>query len=208
MTTRDPSAAGQTFPASMQVDSVNASVAAMVWSNGSNLMIQKMFRQQQNYLTRRTRSSSLNFPYGGQHVWGTLTGSNYNSVQAAQEWLQNETGVCTTLRRNRDMAKCLRNINLKKNATGFRRRTRNLPKKKFFFDYTSPSSRSILGSDAQKSSNVCVESRETFLDYLLSAREVSVRDSFSLRSRFPLWLTFSKNTTNRHYSSLRLEIWW
>lgn len=55
------------------------------------------------------------------------------------------------------------------------------PKKNFFFDYTSPSSRSILGSDAQKSSNVCVESRETFLDYLLSAREVSVRDSFSLR---------------------------
>lgn len=82
------------------------------------------------------------------------------------------------------------------------------PNKKFFFDYTSPSSRSILGSDAQKSSNVCVESREMFLDYLLSAREVSVRDSFSLRSRFPLWLTFSKNTANRHYSSLRLEIWW
>lgn len=84
------------------------------------------------------------------------------------------------------MAKCLRNINLKKNATGFRRITRNLAKKNSFFDYASPSLRSILGSDAQKSSNMCVESRETFLDYLLSGREVSARDSFSLRSRFPL----------------------
>lgn len=71
-----------------------------------------------------------------------------------QKWLQNETGVCRTLRRNRDVAKCLRNINLKKNVTGFCRRTRTYPKKKIFFRISFPSSRSILGSDAQKYSNV------------------------------------------------------
>lgn len=36
------------FHPSMQVDSINASVAAMVWPDGSNLMILKMFHQQEH----------------------------------------------------------------------------------------------------------------------------------------------------------------
>ncbi|CAK9796586.1 hypothetical protein ANTQUA_LOCUS799 [Anthophora quadrimaculata] len=57
------------------------------------------------------------------YLWYDIYMDNYyNSVAITEELLQKQTNVCRTLRKNRGVPHCLKNINLKESGTDFRRK--------------------------------------------------------------------------------------
>lgn len=47
----------------------------------------------------------------------------YNSVAITEELLKRKTNICGTLRKNRGVPQCLKNIKLKESNTDFRRKS-------------------------------------------------------------------------------------
>ncbi|XP_043259649.1 piggyBac transposable element-derived protein 4-like [Colletes gigas] len=50
----------------------------------------------------------------------------YNSTKITEKLLEYETGVCGTIRKNRGVPNCLKNVNLKENTTAYRRKNNTL----------------------------------------------------------------------------------